>query len=78
MENIKTGGSENGFTFNVGSDESIGMPEQKFGSPLGFSTGAMRRGKQAEIFNNNGSSNKGEAGGVTNNNSEYGPVTFGF
>jgi hypothetical protein len=80
MENIITGGVENkGMELTVGDNASIGMPDQVDCPYEAFSTGdKMKRGKQSNIFDNNGSSNKGSSGGVINNNGEYGQVTYGF
>lgn len=72
--------NRNGMVMNITeNEESIGMPDQKFGPYEPFSEGGkMRRGAQSEIFDNNGGTNKGEAGGVINKNGEYGPITYGF
>lgn len=79
MDGIVIGGSENGSVINVGSDSSIGMPEQKNTPYEAFSTGSkMRRGAQSNIFDNNGGTNKGSDGGVINKNGEYGTLTYGF
>ena len=71
-------GKENGFVFTP-KDGGIGMPDQKDCPCEPLSTGGkMRRGKQAQIFDNNGGDSKGDGGGVVNKNAEYGPVTTGF
>lgn len=79
MENIVTGGKENGVEMSTGDNSSIGMPNQINCPYESFSMGdKMKRGKQSNIFDNNGSSNKGSEGGVVNKNGEYGAVTYGF
>lgn len=61
------------------SDAAIGRHEQQVNPYVPFSDGGkMRRGANPKVFDNNGSSNKGEAGGVVNNNGDYGPITYGF
>ena len=77
-ETIKNFPNNGGETVSTGSNASIGMPEQKDAPYEALSTGAMRRGKQPKVFDNNGGTNKGRAGGVVNHNNETGPVTFGF
>jgi hypothetical protein len=73
-------GKENGGgTINIGDNASIGMPEQESSPSVPFSTGnEMRRGKQPQIFNNNGGDSKADGGGTINKNGEYGSVTYGF
>lgn len=70
----------NGKVMNISEDNSsIGMPNQANTPYEPFSEGGkMRRGASPNIFDNNGGTNKGEAGGVINNNGSYGPVTYGF
>jgi len=60
------------------SDTVIGMHDQKTPPYEVVSTGAMRRGKNPKVFDNNGGDNKGSQGGVIDHNAEYGPVTYGF
>lgn len=68
-----------GKTITVGSDASIGMPTQMDAPYEPFSTGdKMRRGKNPKVFDNNGGTNKGSAGGVVNHNGEYGAISYGF
>ena len=47
---------------------------------MDFSIGdKMKRSSgQSKVFDNNGSSNKGSAGGTINKNGEYSSVTYGF
>lgn len=73
-------GNRNGMVLNTTIDNaSIGMPDQKDTIDLEFYSGPkMRRGKEAEIFDNNGGDSKADGGGVVNHNGEYGPVTYGF
>lgn len=73
----------NGQVLNISVNNSlIGQPDQKENPYVSFSMGEkMRRSgtkDQTQVFDNNGSSNKGSAGGVINNNGEYGPITYGF
>lgn len=70
----------NGKVLNMDVNNSlIGMPDQKFNPYVEFSDGGkMRRGANPSVFDNNGGTNKGEAGGVINHNSEKGPITYGF
>lgn len=72
-------GKENGFEFTP-QEGGIGQPEQATYPQEAFSTGdKMRRSpSQSKVFDNNGSSNKGEDGGTINKNGEYGPITYGF
>jgi hypothetical protein len=73
------GYSRNGDTINTGNNASIGQPDQVDTISLDRNTSpTMRRGGESQIFDNNGSSNKGSAGGVINKNGEYGSVTYGF
>jgi hypothetical protein len=72
-------GNENGFEFTP-NEGGIGQPDQKVNPYEPISTGEkMRRSvSQSKFFDNNGGNNKAEAGGVINNNAEYGPITYGF
>lgn len=73
-------GNRNGMVLNIKEDEeSIGMHVQQTNPYVPFSEGEkMRRGAEPEIFDNNGGTNKGSAGGVVNHNGEVGAVTYGF
>jgi hypothetical protein len=75
-----TTGNRNGMILNVREDEaSIGMHKQFDTIDLEFNAGAkMKRGAEAEIFDNNGGDSKADGAGVINKNGEYGPVTYGF
>jgi hypothetical protein len=72
--------NRNGQVMNVKEDEaSIGMPNQINCPYEPLSTGEkMRRGAEAQIFDNNGGESKADGAGVINKNGEYGPVTYGF
>ncbi len=71
--------NKNGHEMNISWDVlPIGMHKQV--QNMDFSTGnKMRRSSgQSKVFDNNGSTNKGSAGGTINHNGEYGPVTYGY
>ena len=75
MKDLRDGGvikaSEDG-TDTVHYAENVRTPYEA------FSTGKMRRGKQAKVFDNNGGDSKAGDAGTVNNNSQYGAVTYGF
>lgn len=73
-------GNRNGMKLDMTIDNnSIGMHEQFDSIDLHRNESEkMLRGTQPEVFDNNGGTNKGEAGGVINKNGEYGPITYGF
>lgn len=69
----------NGHDMNIDWDVlPLGMHKQV--QNMDFSTGSkMRRSSgQSKVFDNNGSTNKGSAGGTINHNSEYSSVTYGY
>ena len=71
----------NGNIMNIPEDVMpIGMHKQEINPFVAFSMGEkMRRSSgQAKLFDNNGSTSKGDGGGTINHNGEYGPVTYGF
>lgn len=69
----------NGHKMDVSWDVlPIGMHKQV--DNMDFSTGdKMKRSSgQSKVFDNNGSSNKGSAGGTINKNGQYANITYGF
>ncbi len=66
----------NGFVFTP-KEGGIGMPNQVQNMEFNMSA-KMKRGAQAQIFDNNGGNSKAGDAGTVNKNSEYGPITYGF